>query len=134
MQQLYRRQTLVEVTSFRLEILSHGLEQALAQRLGNAVNKPHLIKMDAFLERLFGGSGPLVQLDTAGACTSQCCDEVASESSESAHSNHTVLTHASLHEPTTDRIWETVPPCDSGNCAVAQVRWDTPGEKQATMF
>ena len=41
MQQLYRRQTLIEVTSFRLEILSHGLEQALAQRLGNAVDQPH---------------------------------------------------------------------------------------------
>ena len=41
-QQLYGCQTLIEITSFGLKILSHWLEQALAQRFGNAVNKPHL--------------------------------------------------------------------------------------------
>ena len=64
--------------------------------------------MGALIEKLFGG-GPLVQLDTAGACSSKCCDEV-SESSGDLISPHTVLTHESWHEPTADRVWTTDPP------------------------
>ena len=65
--------------------------------------------MGALIEKLFGGGGPLVSLDTSGACSSKCCDEASSESSESVKSPHTVLTHESWHEPT-DRIWTTDPP------------------------
>ena len=88
--------------------------------------------MGALIEKLFGGGpGPLIQLDTANACSSQCCDEVVSESSDSVISPHTVLTHESWHEPTADRVWTTDPPessipneaktkekkCESGSCA-----------------
>ena len=66
--------------------------------------------MGALIEKLFGGPGPLIQLDTANACSSQCCDETVSESSESVKSPHTVLTHESWHEPTADRVWRTDPP------------------------
>ena len=66
--------------------------------------------MGALIEKLFGGPSPLIQLDTAGACSSQCCDEVSSEGSESVKSPHTVLTHESWHEPTVDRVWTTDPP------------------------
>ena len=63
--------------------------------------------MGALLEKLFGASAPLVSLDTSGACSSKCCDEV-SETSD-VMSPHTVLTHASWHEPT-DKIFATDPP------------------------
>ena len=69
--------------------------------------------MGALIEKLFGGPGPLIQLDTANACSSQCCDEVVSESSDSVVSPHTVLTHESWHEPTADRVWTTDPPEES---------------------
>ena len=88
--------------------------------------------MGALIEKLFGGGGPLVSLDTSGACSSKCCDEV-SESSDSVISPHTVLTHESWHEPTADKIFTTDPPheessipneaktnekkCESGSCA-----------------
>ena len=81
--------------------------------------------MGALIEKLFGGGGPLVSLDTSGACSSQCCDELSSESSESVKSPHTVLTHESWHEPTADRVWTTDPPakatekkCESGTSVV----------------
>ena len=64
--------------------------------------------MGQLLQKLFGSGGPIIQLDTAGACSSQCCDEV-SESSDSVVSPHTVLTHESWHEPI-DRVWTTDPP------------------------
>ena len=53
-------------------------------------------KMDIILDKLFGGGGPVVEssLDTAGSCTSKCCDtEVVSEVNSSS-SEHT---HASRH-------------------------------------
>ena len=69
--------------------------------------------MGALIEKLFGGGGPLVSLDTSGACSSKCCDEVVSESSDSVVSPHTVLTHESWHEPTADRVWTTDTPEES---------------------
>ena len=107
--------------------------------------------MGALIEKLFGGPGLLIQLDTANACSSQCCDEVApSESSDSVISPHTVLTHASWHEPTADRVWTTDPPheessihneaktnekkCESGTSVVGAEASASPGDVRGTKF
>ena len=104
--------------------------------------------MEGLIEKLFGGGGPLVSLDTSGACSSKCCDEV-SESSDSVVSPHTVLTHESWHEPTADRVWTTDPPeessipneaktnekkCESGTCVVGPVVLANPGDVRGTTF
>ena len=111
--------------------------------------------MGALIEKLFGGGGPLVSLDTGNACSSQCCDEVVSESSDSA-SPHTILTHESWHEPTADRLWTTDPPptnmdrkeecsipneakttqnkCESGTSVAGPVVLANPGDVQDMKF
>ena len=72
--------------------------------------------MGAFLEKLFGpGAAPLVEIDTTGACASECCDEVEVVSSSSSEPH----THASAHES-----HNTIPPdienvpCSSGTSVV----------------
>ena len=112
--------------------------------------------MGALIEKLFGGGGPLVSLDTGNACSSQCCDEVVSESSDSVVSPHTILTHESWHEPTSDRIWTTDPPstsigkeeessipneakttqnkCESGTSVAGPVVLANPGDVQDMKF
>ena len=72
--------------------------------------------MGAFLEKLFGpGSPPPIQVDTTGACSSECCDEVEFVSSSS--SNSEPHTHPSAHAVTDS--YNTIPdienvPCSSG--------------------
>ena len=81
--------------------------------------------MGAFMEKLFGpGASPLVEIDTTGACASECCDEVEVVSSSSSEPH----THASAHES-----HNTIPPdieniCSSGTYAVAQKVSQTSGE------
>ena len=59
--------------------------------------------MGIVLDKLFGpGSAPLVEVETQGACSSQCCEDVEVVSSSSSEP----LTHASRHA--TDS-WSTVP-------------------------
>ena len=105
--------------------------------------------MSALIEKLFGGGGPLVSLDTSGACSSKCCDEV-SESSDSVISPHTVLTHESWHEPTADKIFTTDPPheessipneaktiekkCESGTSVVGLEVLASPGDVRDMKF
>ena len=48
------------------------------------------------------GAPPLVEVDTTGACASECCDEVVSSSSSEPQ------THESAHAVTDSR--ETIPP------------------------
>ena len=82
--------------------------------------------MDAFLQKLFGpGAGPLVEVDTTGACASECCDEVEVVSSSSSEPH----THASAHES-----YNTIPPdienvCESGTSVVAPKECQTSGRK-----
>ena len=58
--------------------------------------------MGAFMQKLFGqGDTPLVEIDTTGACSSECCDEVEVISSSSSEPH----THASAHES-----YNTIPP------------------------
>ena len=83
--------------------------------------------MGSFLTTLFGpGAGPLVEVETQGACSSQCCEEVVSESSDSPK------THPSRHA---DSSFGTIPPeiekiCESGISAVAQKVSQTSGVTQ----
>ena len=73
--------------------------------------------MGIVLDKLFGpGAAPLVEVETQGACSSQCCEEVVSESSDSPK------THTSRHAASS---FGTLPPdietpCASGTFAVAQ--------------
>ena len=106
--------------------------------------------MGSLSSKIFGGPGPLIQLDTANACSSQCCDEVVSESSESVKSPHTVLTHESWHEPTADKIFTTDPPheessipneaktnekkCESGTSVVGLEVLANHGDVRGTKF
>ena len=74
--------------------------------------------MGAMLQKLFApGSPPLVEIDTTGACSSECCDEVEVVSSSSSEPH----THASGHAVTDS--YNTIPPdientCESGTYAV----------------
>ena len=77
------------------------------------------------MEKLFGpGATPLVEIDTTGACSSECCDEVEVISSSSNEPH----THASAHES-----YNTMPPdienvpCSSGTYAVAPKVCQTSG-------
>ena len=69
------------------------------------------------LQKLFApGAPPLVEIDTTGACSSECCDEIEVVSSSSSSSEP--HTHASAHES-----YNTIPPdtenvCSSGTYAV----------------
>ena len=82
--------------------------------------------MGIVLDKLFGSAAPLVEVETQGACSSQCCEEVVSESSDSPK------THPSRHA---DSSFGTIPPeikkiCESGTSAVAPKSCQTPGVKQ----
>ena len=85
--------------------------------------------MGALVQKLFGpGATPLLEVDTTGACASECCDqevEIVSSSSSEPH------THASAHES-----YNTIPPveekCEFGTCAVAPRVCQTSGEMQGT--
>ena len=84
-------------------------------------------KMGAFMQKLFGpGATPLVEIDTTGACSSECCDEVEVISSSSSEPH----THASAHES-----YNTIPPdienipCESGTSVVAPKVCQTSGRK-----
>ena len=75
------------------------------------------------LQKLFGGAGPLIEVETQGACSSQCCEEVVSESSDSP------ATHPSRHAASS---FGTIPPeientCESGISAVAPKVCQTSG-------
>ena len=88
--------------------------------------------MGALLEKLFGpGAAPLVEIDTTGACASECCDEVEIISSSSSSSEP--HTHASAHAVTDS--YNTSPdieniPCSSGTYAVVQGPYQTSGGQQ----
>ena len=79
------------------------------------------------MQKLFGGGGPLIEVETQGACSSQCCEEVVSESSDSP------TTHPSRHAASS---FGTIPPeienipCESGKYAAAQEASDFPGERR----
>ena len=85
--------------------------------------------MGSYLTTLFGpGAGPLVEVETQGACSSQCCEEVVSESSDSPK------THPSRHAASS---FGTIPPeiekiCESGKYAVVQEASDFRGERRDT--
>ena len=79
--------------------------------------------MGNILQKLFGGGAPLIEVETQGACSSQCCEEVVSESSDSPK------THPSRHA---DSSFGTIPNeieniCESGTFAVAQKVSQTSG-------
>ena len=78
------------------------------------------------MQKLFGGGGPMIDVETQGACSSQCCEEVVSESSDSPK------THPSRHAASS---FGTLPPeieniCESGTSAVAQAVSQESGVKQ----
>ena len=81
------------------------------------------------MQKLFGGGGPLIEVETQGACSSQCCEEVVSESSDSPK------THPSRHA---DSSFGTIPPeienipCESGISAVAPKVCQTSGGNMDT--
>ena len=75
------------------------------------------------MQKLFGGGGPMIDVETQGACSSQCCEEVVSESSDSPK------THPSRHA---DSSFGTIPPeiekiCESGISAVGLKAYQTSG-------
>ena len=85
--------------------------------------------MGDIIAKLFGpGAGPLVEVETQGACSSQCCEEVVSESSDSPK------THPSRHAASS---FGTLPPdieipCESGKSAVVPEALDVRGEPRDT--
>ena len=88
--------------------------------------------MGALITKLFApGSTPLVEIDTTGACSSECCDEVEVVSSSSSSSEP--HTHASAHAVTDS--YNTIPdieniPCSSGTYAVGLGASQTSGGQQ----
>ena len=90
--------------------------------------------MGIVLDKLFGpGAAPLVEVETQGACSSQCCEDLEVVSSSSSEP----LTHASAHAATDS--WATVPeeiekhtPCASGTSVLAQAVSQKYGPAQAT--
>ena len=80
----------------------------------------------ALATKLFGpGAGPLLEVDTSGACSSECCEEIEVVSSSSSEPH----THASAHES-----YNTIPPdtenvCSSGTYAVGLKASQTSGRK-----
>ena len=83
----------------------------------------------ALATKLFGpGAPPLLEVDTSGACSSECCEEVEVVSSSSSEPH----THASAHES-----YNTIPPeqenvCSSGTYAAERKVLVTYGEMQST--
>ena len=68
------------------------------------------------MQKLFGGGGPLIEVETQGACSSQCCEEVVSESSDSPTTTHPSR-HAASSFGTIPPQIESVP-CESGTCGL----------------
>ena len=87
--------------------------------------------MGAMLQKLFApGAPPLVEIDTTGACSSECCDEVEVISSSSSSSEP--HTHESAHAVT--ESYNTIPDieniqCESGTSVVAPKVCQTFGGK-----
>ena len=86
----------------------------------------------ALATKLFGpGAPPLLEVDTSGACSSDCCQEEVEIVSSSSSEPHT---HESAHAAT--ESYNTVPPeqekCGSGICAQALDRSHASGEKLGT--
>ena len=85
--------------------------------------------MGDIIAKLFGpGATPLVEVETQGACSSQCCEEVVSESSDSPK------THPSRHAASS---FGTLPPdieipCESGKSALVPEALDVRGEPRDT--
>jgi hypothetical protein len=85
--------------------------------------------MGDIIAKLFGpGATPLVEVETQGACSSQCCEEVVSESSDSPK------THPSRHAASS---FGTLPPdietiCESGKSALVPEASDVRGEPRDT--
>ena len=78
------------------------------------------------MQKLFGGGAPMIDVETQGACSSQCCEEVVSDSSDSPK------THPSRHA---DSSFGTIPPdiqtiCESGKYAAVQEASDSRGERR----
>ena len=78
------------------------------------------------MQKLFGGGAPMIDVETQGACSSQCCEEVVSESSDSPK------THPSRHAASS---FGTIPPeientCESGKYAAVQGASDSRGERR----
>ena len=88
--------------------------------------------MGALMQKLFGpGASPLVTVDTTGACSSECCDEVEVVSSSSSSSSEP-HTHPSAHAAT--ESYNTIPdieniPCSSGTSVVGLKVFQTFGSK-----
>jgi hypothetical protein len=88
--------------------------------------------MGVVLDKLFGpGAAPLVEVETQGACSSQCCEDLEVVSSSSSEP----LTHVSWHAATDS--WATVPPdietiCESGKSALVPEALDVRGEPRDT--
>ena len=86
--------------------------------------------MGALIQKLFApGAPPLVEVDTTGACSSECCEEVEIVSSSSSEPH----THESGHAAT--ESYNTVPPdientCGSGTYAVERKVYQTSGGMQ----
>ena len=83
------------------------------------------------MQKLFGGGGPMIEVETQGACSSQCCEEVVSESSDSP-----TTTHPSRHAASS---FGTIPPeientCESGISAVVPKVYQISGEKMDMKF
>ena len=96
----------------RKDIQLDGKERFPFKKMGNLI-----------MQKLFGGGGPMIEVETQGACSSQCCEEVVSESSDSPK------THPSRHAASS---FGTLPPeientCESGTSAVAPKVCQTSG-------
>ena len=88
--------------------------------------------MGALITKLIAlGSPPLVEIDTTGSCSSECCAEVEIVSSSSSSSEP--HTHESGHAVTDS--YNTIPPdienvpCSSGTSVVAPRASQTSGRK-----
>ena len=82
--------------------------------------------MGIVLDKLFGpGAAPLVEVETQGACSSQCCEDLEVVSSSSSEP----LTYASAHAATDS--YSTIPPeletCVSGTSVVERKVYQTSG-------
>ena len=91
--------------------------------------------MGALITKLFApGAPPLVEIDTTGACSSECCDEVEVVSSSSSSSEP--HTHESGHAVT--ESYNTIPDienvCSSGTSVVERKAFQTSGEMQGIKF
>ena len=90
----------------------------------------------ALAQKLFGpGAGPLLEVDTTGACSSECCEEVEIVSSSSSSSEP--YTHESGHAAT--ESYNTVPPevenlCSSGMSVAERKVYQTSGKMPGTIL